>query len=264
MTVDTAEARLELHAIICDKIIEQSIYLGQRFGNVGEDGTCSGNIGNGFTPVDLLFFLGIVHMLAGGLPGCSTNEAKNEVLFRTLARTPKHVETDISAMKDGFEVFTELMDKFTEYKADIEATMSARQDQGDTGIQADNQSDALRKYDAETTADINVERRIWGEDRKKAQVRLAQVLRGRGSVCKQRRLCITERCYFGLIPWKAEVGDRVVIFHGAPVPFLIRDTQQVYDGKPAYKLVGDGYFYELMHGQAFDLDGCDEGEILLV
>lgn len=263
MTVDTAEARLKLHAIMCDKIIEQSIYLGQRFENVGEDGTYSGNIGDCFTEFDLLFFLWIGQMLAGRLPACSTNEAQNEVLFRTLARIPKHLETDTSAMKDGFQAFTELTAEFPKHETDIKATMSARQDQGDTGIQADNQSDALGHYDAETTAHMNVERQIWGEERKNATSRMAQMLRGRGN-CKQRRLCITERGYFGLIPWKAEVGDRVVIFHGAPVPFLIRDTQQVYDGKPAYKLVGDGYFYELMHGQAFDLDGCDEGEILLV
>ncbi len=264
MTVDVAEARLELHAIICDKIIEQSIYLGQRVGNVGKDGTCSGNIGHRFTAEDVLFFLMLGHMLAGRLPACSTKEAQNEVLFRTLARMPQRPETDISEMKDGFEAFTDLVDKLSEHKANNEATMSARQDHGDTGNQADNQSDALGHYDAETTAHMNVERQKWGEDRKRVDIRMAHMLKGRGSVCKQRRLCITERGYFGLIPSKAEVGDRVVIFHGAPVPFLIRDTQQMYDGKPAYKLVGDGYFYELMHGQAFDLDGCDEGEILLV
>ncbi|KAK4443791.1 heterokaryon incompatibility protein 6, OR allele [Podospora aff. communis PSN243] len=54
------------------------------------------------------------------------------------------------------------------------------------------------------------------------------------------RLCATKGGRVGLVPLRTEVGDRVVVFEGCHVAFVLRPDAG--EGPMQYKLVGNGYF----------------------
>lgn len=66
------------------------------------------------------------------------------------------------------------------------------------------------------------------------------------------------------MPGKAEVGDEVTILNGGNVPFILRRTEPENEQEVAYKLVGDGYFHGLVHGEALSLDTYDERDLVIV
>ena len=57
------------------------------------------------------------------------------------------------------------------------------------------------------------------------------------------RFCVTDKGCFGLVPECTEVDDRVVLFKGSRVRFVLRGSGEK-DG--SYKLVGNGYFYGMV------------------
>ncbi|ORY59116.1 heterokaryon incompatibility protein-domain-containing protein [Pseudomassariella vexata] len=69
-----------------------------------------------------------------------------------------------------------------------------------------------------------------------------------------RQLVLTKRGYLGIVPKNVEVGDVVCCFLGSGVPHVLR-LQQEENKKESlgrtYKLMGEGYFYGLMEGEAF-------------
>jgi hypothetical protein len=82
--------------------------------------------------------------------------------------------------------------------------------------------------------------------------------------CSGRKLVQTERGYVGLAPEEARVGDVVCCFLGAGVPYVLRETgpglsyflRKTRDGPGVVKvgnctLIGEGYFWGLMTGEAF-------------
>ncbi|MCJ1306637.1 hypothetical protein MMC25_000280 [Agyrium rufum] len=79
-----------------------------------------------------------------------------------------------------------------------------------------------------------------------------------------RRFCITERGYFGLVPWRVQAGDQVAIIAGGPVPFVLRQAEDQKPLEQVYRLVGDGYFHGLMHREAAALDGYVDKSVTLV
>ena len=74
--------------------------------------------------------------------------------------------------------------------------------------------------------------------------------------------CLTENGYLGLVPGGTQVGDRVCIFYGGALPFLVRPCSAKPDTD--FRLVGHGYFHGLMHGEAFDLKTFKPQHLTLV
>lgn len=58
--------------------------------------------------------------------------------------------------------------------------------------------------------------------------------------------CVTKMGYVGLVPGDGQVGDKVCIFSGGAVPFVLRKESS----KERYRLIGEGYIHGLMYGEA--------------
>ncbi|CZR69573.1 uncharacterized protein PAC_19473 [Phialocephala subalpina] len=76
-----------------------------------------------------------------------------------------------------------------------------------------------------------------------------------------RRWCITKNGYFGLAPGGTKIGDRVAIFHGGVILFIVRPQSAAKDTD--FALVGHGYFHGLMDGEAFGLKTFKPQKIVL-
>ena len=75
-----------------------------------------------------------------------------------------------------------------------------------------------------------------------------------------RDFCITERGYLGMVAAPMRVGDRICIFEGCRMPFVLRPAK----GDRGYVLLGDCYVHGLMDGEAIELPGLDSGDIKIV
>jgi hypothetical protein len=76
-----------------------------------------------------------------------------------------------------------------------------------------------------------------------------------------RRLCVTGKGYFGILPRLSEEGDLICIFSGAPNPFVLRplaDSRIYYQGMKVYQLVGVCYMDGIMLGELQDMKICPE------
>lgn len=62
--------------------------------------------------------------------------------------------------------------------------------------------------------------------------------------CRKRRFILTEKGDVGLAPAISEIGDKVCVFFGGQVPFLLRP------GREEHRLCGECFFRGLMDGQA--------------
>ncbi len=71
--------------------------------------------------------------------------------------------------------------------------------------------------------------------------------------CPKRKFCVTEKGYIGLVPPATETGDRVCVFSGAQVPFLIRhiaSSDETSERQAVqYTLVGECYIHGVMDGE---------------
>lgn len=84
------------------------------------------------------------------------------------------------------------------------------------------------------------------------------------AACFGRRMGVLRRNYAGMFPAAAMAGDRVAIFHGGNVPFVVRE---VPGGEVEYQLIGECYLDGLMDGQAVEVirkSGINEATITLV
>jgi hypothetical protein len=77
---------------------------------------------------------------------------------------------------------------------------------------------------------------------------------------QMRWFAVIEREYFALIPRGAVIGDKVAIFKDVNEPFILRSMED----KERFQLVGEGYVYEIMEGQAINIDNIPTVPILLV
>ncbi|PVH96925.1 hypothetical protein DM02DRAFT_598384 [Periconia macrospinosa] len=71
-----------------------------------------------------------------------------------------------------------------------------------------------------------------------------------------RRFCITERGTMALVPPLTRKGDLVAVVSGGQTPVVLRKKEGREDG--AYELVGEGYFYGYMDGEAGDMGKSQE------
>lgn len=63
-------------------------------------------------------------------------------------------------------------------------------------------------------------------------------------------LCITEDKYLASVPWTAEKGDRIVIFSGGQLPFVLRRRPM----ERHFRFIGACYVHGIMQGEAFPDD----------
>ncbi|KAH6684557.1 heterokaryon incompatibility protein-domain-containing protein [Halenospora varia] len=70
------------------------------------------------------------------------------------------------------------------------------------------------------------------------------------AVVSGRRVAITEKGFLGLVLADAQVGDRICIFDGVQVPFVLRQKQN--SGSKVWNLVGECYLQGWMDGRCFE------------
>ena len=61
----------------------------------------------------------------------------------------------------------------------------------------------------------------------------------------ERRFCVTEKGYFGLLPPGSRIGDRVCVVLGGQTPFLLRQ----HPLNPTWELIGECYIHGMMDGE---------------
>ena len=66
-----------------------------------------------------------------------------------------------------------------------------------------------------------------------------------------RRLFVTEKGYIGLGAKSVQTGDKVFVFPGGLVPFVLRTSKEGY-----YRLVGEAYVHGIMRGEALKDPSC--------
>jgi hypothetical protein len=74
------------------------------------------------------------------------------------------------------------------------------------------------------------------------------------------KLCKTEGGYVGLVPLSATVGDRISIFSGGIVPFVLRDSIERPD---MFRLVGGCYIHGMMNGEALNFPHWQQEDLRL-
>ncbi|KAF2001247.1 hypothetical protein P154DRAFT_534096 [Amniculicola lignicola CBS 123094] len=72
------------------------------------------------------------------------------------------------------------------------------------------------------------------------------------------RFFVTERGYVGVGPPETKVGDRIIVFHGGAVPFLVSG------GLDGIILVGEAYVHGIMYGEGLAFEGVKKGVIALI
>ena len=68
----------------------------------------------------------------------------------------------------------------------------------------------------------------------------------------RRRLAITAKGYFALVPAESKVGDKVAILKGGKLPLIMRAKGNVY------RLIGESYVHGIMNGEAWDRGLCEK------
>ena len=72
-----------------------------------------------------------------------------------------------------------------------------------------------------------------------------------------RRAAMTEKGFVGMVAGIAQAGDRVALFKGGKLPFVIRPK-----GDSGWELIGDCYIHGIMHGEAWDEAKCRRMKII--
>ena len=85
------------------------------------------------------------------------------------------------------------------------------------------------------------------------------------TACEGHRFAITKRGYIALVPHCAQVGDRIALFLGTSVPFVLRESNRcsLTHGKVFFRLVGDAYVHGIMDGEAMEFENFAPQEIWL-
>jgi Heterokaryon incompatibility protein (HET) len=75
------------------------------------------------------------------------------------------------------------------------------------------------------------------------------------------RFCVTKTGYVGIVPYEANLGDKICVLHGALVPFVLRKTA---GSDSLYKLVGECYIHGIMYGEALSVESIQERRYTLI
>ena len=71
-----------------------------------------------------------------------------------------------------------------------------------------------------------------------------------------RKVCVTSNGYLGRVVYGSVIGDKICMFFGASVPFVLRERD---DG--GFMFVGEAYVHGLMDGEAlkeFDIENITQ------
>jgi hypothetical protein len=76
------------------------------------------------------------------------------------------------------------------------------------------------------------------------------------SVTQGRRLAVTRKGALALCPAKTKVDDKVAIFHGGRMPFILRrisgsEMVQSAGADEQFHLIGESFIHGIMYGDAF-------------
>lgn len=77
-----------------------------------------------------------------------------------------------------------------------------------------------------------------------------------------RRFAVTRKGYFALVPRGAQVGDEIVVFDRACVPFVVRREGDKEKGD-RFELLGEAYVHGIMKGEALNRDEADFQDVTL-
>ena len=72
-----------------------------------------------------------------------------------------------------------------------------------------------------------------------------------------RKFFITKKGYLGLGPKLAELGDKIAIFHGSGVPFVLRKSVDK-SRESSWEIIGECYVHGIMDGEF--IHKCDIGQ----
>jgi len=75
--------------------------------------------------------------------------------------------------------------------------------------------------------------------------------------CAQRRVCVTEKGYVGLVPAFSRIGDRVAVVLSAQAPLVVRRIEGASQ-ETKYQLVGECYVHGIMYGEALTANNSRE------
>jgi hypothetical protein len=73
------------------------------------------------------------------------------------------------------------------------------------------------------------------------------------SICRRRRVAVTERGRMGLVPDHTKEGDVTFLLQGGDVPFVLRQR-----GDGTFVFVGHCYLHGVMNGEAYEEDKCED------
>ncbi len=80
------------------------------------------------------------------------------------------------------------------------------------------------------------------------------------AICRHQRLCWTSTDHIGPVPWAVEVGDKICMFYGGEVLYVLRESD---NGVQCF--VGECYIHGLMDGEGFaqfNSDAADDEEFV--
>ncbi|KAI8938757.1 hypothetical protein NX059_004623 [Plenodomus lindquistii] len=77
---------------------------------------------------------------------------------------------------------------------------------------------------------------------------------------QMRRFAITEMGYYALVPRGAREGDRIVVFEGACVPFVVRRLGD----EDGWEMLGEAYTHGIMKGEVLVMEGFEWAYVTLV
>ena len=217
-----------------DKIAKKTDTLGSPDHLSGEHDLLeiAGNSAYGLISVRIFFLSGI--FLAQELDGYPTHERSLDVALRTFLRGPPSEipQKQMVSMHEGIRAFFSL--------AQIALDLFKKKEEKE----ADRETILIRAEEEEQ--------------------KMMGLFGAGGPAASQRCFCTTEKGFFGLVPGKVEVGDEVAVLNGGNVPFILRRFESVNEQELVYRLVGDGYFHGLMHGEALSLDTYEERDLVII
>ena len=115
--------------------------------------------------------------------------------------------------------------------------------------------DGQCRYPAESQVGIHFDKfhkaLVSGKEMKYIEMDLLEKAAGFNDICVHSMpLGTTSNGYLTSIPWTAEKGDRIAIFAGGEVPFVLR--RDLTTGQ--YRLIGSSYIHGMMNGEVFPSD----------
>jgi hypothetical protein len=180
-----------------------------------------------------------VHDTISGYNQDSTSELAGDTIFTTFWKTlvaGKDFSGRHPCPPDYAEVFSFLLDQSTNRSPSLPGqTYTRRQESGRMTFEG-------------------LKHRTLGRTFKDAR-------KAYSNAALRRRMCVTEKGFVGLVPIITSLGDVVVVFPGAAVPFVLRSVEGRDD---IFRMVGECYVHGIMGGEVSKMAETELKSILIV